>query len=131
MPRLRHLAALSLLVACGSQAADTDGAAPARTLTIVEAPPYPPIVRLGPEPTPQTRERRRRLHEEQGIDPDPVITDGQLVVMDEAVSAGFMGLPAAELTGLVTTQVEEAIVEGYRGVRLTGLYPQRGSAPMS
>ena len=65
MPRLRHLAALSLLVACGSQAADTDGAAPARTLTIVEAPPYPPIARLGPEPTPQTRERRRRLYEEQ------------------------------------------------------------------
>ncbi len=77
----------------------------------------------------QATELLRRLHEEQGIDPDPVIADGQLVVMDEAVSAAFLGLPAAELTALVTTQVDQAVMEGFRGVRLTGLYPRRGIGP--
>jgi hypothetical protein len=71
----------------------------------------------------------RRLREEQGIDPGPVIADGQLVVMDEAVSAGFFGLPVAEVTALVTMQVDEAIMEGYRGMRLTGVYPERGIGP--
>ncbi len=77
----------------------------------------------------QATELLRRLHEEQGIDPDPVIADGQLVVMDEAVSAAFLGLPAAEVTALVTTQVDEAVMEGFRGVRFTGLYPRRGIGP--
>ena len=76
----------------------------------------------------QATELLRRLHEEQGIDPDPVVADGQLVVMDEAVSAGFLGLPGQDLTALVTTQVDQAMLEGYRGVRLTGV-PGAGIGP--
>jgi hypothetical protein len=77
----------------------------------------------------QASELLRRLHEEQGIDPGPVIADGQLVVMDEAVSTGFLGLPGQDLTALLSNQVDEAILEGYRGVRLTGVYPERGIGP--
>jgi hypothetical protein len=71
----------------------------------------------------------RRLHEEQGVDAGPAITDGQLVVMDELLSAGFWSLSAMEVTGLVTNQVDEALLEGYQGIRLTGLYPEHGVGP--
>lgn len=66
MPRRFALAALALLVACGSESGTT-GAVAQKTseyLTVLEAPPYPPIERLGPEPVPQTPERRRWLFEE-------------------------------------------------------------------
>ena len=77
----------------------------------------------------QVTELLRRLHEELGVDPDPAITDGQLVVMDQAGSAGLLPLPEQELTGLISNRIEQAIQEGYRGVRLTGLYPARGIGP--
>lgn len=59
------LAGLALLVACGSEAGTTGPVRQEadRYLTILEAPPYPPIERLEPEPVPQTRERRRWLFE--------------------------------------------------------------------
>ena len=77
----------------------------------------------------QVTELRRRLREEQGVDPVPAIADGQLVLVDEAVSAGFFRLSGQDLTGMVTDQVGRALIDGYRGVRLTGLYPERGVGP--
>ena len=65
MPYRIALAAV-LLAACGAAAGSGDEAerAPGRYLTVVEAPPYPPILRLGPEPVTQTREHRRWLLED-------------------------------------------------------------------
>ena len=78
----------------------------------------------------QVTQLLRRLHEEQGVDPDPAIADGQLVVMDETVSGGWLLLSENELTDLVTNQIDRAMLAGYRGVRLTGLYPERGVGPL-
>jgi hypothetical protein len=66
MPRRSVLAALSLLVACGSQSGSTGAVVESagEFLTVLEAPPYPPIERLGPEPVADTVERRRWLFEE-------------------------------------------------------------------
>jgi hypothetical protein len=66
MPRRIFLAALALLVACGTEPGAT-GAVVQKGgdyLTILEAPPYPPIERLGPEPVVQTLEQRRWLFEQ-------------------------------------------------------------------
>lgn len=66
MLRLSALAAFMLLIGCGPDPAVPGAAAqePADFLTLVEAPPYPPIERLGPEPTQQTIEQRRWLFEQ-------------------------------------------------------------------
>jgi hypothetical protein len=63
MPHRTLLAALGLLVACGPESALTEAAAQktSQYLTVTEAPPYPPIERLGPEPVEQTLEDRRWL----------------------------------------------------------------------
>ena len=71
----------------------------------------------------------RRLRDEEGVDPDPAMVDGQLVVMDEAVSRGFFGLPPKDFADQLTGQVEQAVRDGYPGVRLSGLYPAVGVAP--
>ncbi len=55
--------------------------------------------------------------------------DGQLVVMDEAWLIGFLELPTRDPTDQLTGRVEQAVRDGYRGVRLTGLYPAVGIAP--
>ena len=44
----------------------------------------------------------RRLREEDGVDPDPAMLDGQLVVMDEAWSIGFLGPPTKDPTDHLT-----------------------------
>jgi hypothetical protein len=61
MPRRSLLAALCVVVACGSPPAPTNAVAPYEGgyLTVLEAPPYPPITRLGPDPVEQTLENRR------------------------------------------------------------------------
>ena len=66
MPYRSTLAAFVLLAACGPAAGSSDEGERerARYLTVLEAPPYPPIERLGPEPVTQTREHRRWLFEE-------------------------------------------------------------------
>lgn len=66
MLRRSALAAMALLVACDPQAGTTQAVAPGAGpyLTIVEAPPYPPVERLGPEPFTRTLEGRRWLFEE-------------------------------------------------------------------
>lgn len=66
MPRGFLLAVIGLLVACGSPSASTEAAAErsGAFLTVLEAPPYPPIERLGPEPVEQTLESRRWLFAE-------------------------------------------------------------------
>lgn len=59
------LLALLLLVACGPESAITDAVAQTgEYLTVLEAPPYAPIDRLGPEPFTQTLEHRRWLFAE-------------------------------------------------------------------
>ena len=60
------LAALGLLAACETESAVTEAAAPKSGgyLSVIEAPPYPPIERLGPEPVEQTLETRRWLFAE-------------------------------------------------------------------
>jgi hypothetical protein len=64
MPHPCAFAALVLLAACGLQSGTTDDRVQdSGHLTIVEAPPYPPIERLGPEPAAQAREHRRWLLE--------------------------------------------------------------------
>jgi len=66
MPRRSILATLVLLVACGPQSTATDAVLheSGEYLTLLEAPPYPPIERLGPEPVEQTLEHRRWLFAE-------------------------------------------------------------------
>ena len=60
MLRPMALAMIVLLGACGSQEST---ARAAENLTVLEAPPYPPVERLGPEPAAQTLESRRWLFE--------------------------------------------------------------------
>jgi hypothetical protein len=66
MPHRSLLPVLILLVACGAQSAGTNAVfrESGAYLTLLEAPPYPPIERLGPEPVEQTLETRRWLHAE-------------------------------------------------------------------
>ena len=65
MPHPSKLAALALLAACGPAAGTGDDAQPrpGRYLTVVEAPIYPPIERLGPDPVQPTVETKRWLLE--------------------------------------------------------------------
>ena len=77
----------------------------------------------------QVTELLRRLREEQGVDPDPAIADGQLVVMDEGASGGPQRLSEKQLSGLLTARIDHALHLGYRGFRLTGLNPERGIGP--
>ena len=49
--------------------------------------------------------------------------------MDEAVARGFIGLPTKDLTAQLTGQVERAVQDGYRGLRLSGVYPGVGVGP--
>jgi hypothetical protein len=60
------LGTFALLVSCGPETGVSGAAAQDRApyLTVLEAPPYLPIERLGPEPLEQTVERRRWLFEE-------------------------------------------------------------------
>lgn len=66
MPHRYVLAALASLAACASEAGTAGQAAAdsAEYLTVVEAPPYPPIERLGSEPVVRIREERRWLFED-------------------------------------------------------------------
>jgi hypothetical protein len=73
MLRAMPLIMFGLLVACGSRTAPNEAVEPesGTYLTLLEAPPYPPIERLGAEPTVQTLEHRRWLftqrHEERQL----------------------------------------------------------------
>lgn len=66
MLRRTALATLALLVSCGPESRSTGAVAQpgAAYLTVLEAPPYPPVDRLGPEPVEQTLEHRRWLFEQ-------------------------------------------------------------------
>ncbi len=77
----------------------------------------------------QVPDLMQRLGDEDGVDPGPAMTDGQLVLMDEAVARGFIGLPTKDLTAQLTGQVEQAVQDGYRGLRLSGVYPGVGVGP--
>lgn len=71
----------------------------------------------------------RRLREEDGVDPDPAMADGQLVVMDEAAARAFFEMPTTEAVGQLADQVEQALAAGYSGIRLTGRYTGVGMGP--
>lgn len=71
----------------------------------------------------------RRLREEDGVDPDPAMADGQLVVMEEAATRAFFEMPTTAAVSQLTTQVEQAVQAGYRGLRLTGRYTGVGVGP--
>ena len=88
--------------------------------------------------TDQVPDLMRRLGDEDGVDPGPAIIDGQLVLMDEAVARSFtvlrdgkhvITLPTKDLTAQLTGQVEQAVQDGYRGLRLSGVYPGVGVGP--
>ena len=71
----------------------------------------------------------RRLREEDGVDPDPAMADGQLVVMGQAEARAFFEMPTTEAVGIVAGQVEQALAAGYKGIRLTGRYTGVGMGP--
>ena len=71
----------------------------------------------------------RRLREEDGVDPDPAMADGQLVVMDEAAARAFFEMPTVTAISQLADQVQQALDAGYRGLRLTGRYTGVGIGP--
>jgi len=71
----------------------------------------------------------RRLREEDGVDPDPAMVDGQLVVMADAAARAFFEMPTAEAVGQLAEQVQRALAAGFRGLRLTGRYTGVGMGP--
>ena len=77
----------------------------------------------------QLNDLLRRLREEDGLDPGPAMTDGQLVVMDEAAARAFFEMPTTSAVSQLADQVDLAVEAGYRGLRLTGRYTGVGMGP--
>lgn len=70
----------------------------------------------------------RRLHED-GVDPGPPTRSGQVLVMPAEASRELLELPAAHLAGMLTDQIQQALDEGFNGLRLGGIYPGSGVGP--
>ena len=76
----------------------------------------------------QTAELTHRLRQD-GVDPEPAARRGDLVMMSDVVSREFLGLPTGDLTGRLVERIDHAVRAGYRGIRLSGLFPGVGIAP--
>ena len=70
----------------------------------------------------------RRISED-GPDPDELMADGRLMVMPEEASLQLAALPAADLTQMIADQVDQALADGHRGLRLGGIHPGVGIGP--
>lgn len=77
----------------------------------------------------QVRHLLQRLREEGGVHPDAAMTDGQIVMMDDTTSRAFLRLRTEEVAAQLTELVRQAVQDGYRGVRLTGLLGENGVGP--
>jgi hypothetical protein len=67
---------------------------------------------------------------ENGTDPDAATRPGDLMVMPEGVSREFFGLTESDLDALLSDQIEDAVRSGYRGIRLSGVFPGVGLSPL-
>jgi hypothetical protein len=76
----------------------------------------------------QTAELTRRLRED-GVDPEPAARRGDLVMISDVVSRESFQLPTQDLTGQLVERIDHAVRAGYRGLRLSGLFPGVGIAP--
>ncbi|MGS0688098.1 MEDS domain-containing protein [Nakamurella sp. GG22] len=74
----------------------------------------------------QSRGLLQRLREEDGVHCDAAMADGQIVVIDDADAPDFVPQRTKDLTDQLTAQVAQAIRDGYRGIRVTGLHRERG-----
>ena len=86
------------------------------------------VVLVGLRPV-ELNDLMRRLREEDGVDPDPAMADGQLVVMGEAAARAFFEMPTTEAVSQLAVQVEQALAAGYKGLRVTGRYTGVGVGP--
>lgn len=68
----------------------------------------------------------QRLREEDGVHCDAAMADGQIFVIDDADGPDLVAQPTKDLTDQLTTQVAQAIRDGYRGIRVTGLHREKG-----
>ncbi len=74
----------------------------------------------------QSRGLLQRLREEDGVHCDAAMADGQIFVLDDASAPNFVPQETRDLTDELTAQVAQAIKDGYRGIRVTGLHRERG-----
>ncbi len=76
----------------------------------------------------ESAELTSRLSEDGG-EPQTAMGRGDLVMMPDGLSQEFFHLSPDELTGALNDQIDDAVRGGYRGIRLSGLYPGVGLAP--
>ena len=67
--------------------------------------------------------------EEVGADPETVTGRGDLVILTEGLSQEFFRLSEDDLEGELARQIDDAAGGGYRGIRLSGVYPGIGLGP--
>lgn len=74
----------------------------------------------------QSRDLLQRLREEDGVHCDAAMADGQILVIDDADSSNSVPQQTSDLTAQLTAQVSQAVADGYRGIRITGLHRDSG-----
>ncbi len=67
--------------------------------------------------------------DEVGGDPVTATRRGELVILREGPSQEFFRLTENDVAGELTRQIDDAAGSGYRGVRLSGVYPGIGLGP--
>ena len=67
--------------------------------------------------------------DEGGRDPEAATRRGDLVILPEGRSRGFFALTDDGIADELTHRIDEAVRSGYRGIRLSGVYPGVGLGP--